>query len=51
MMLLYGMVAFLYTKGIKLTASHSGGRCSDLTCTEGSATSMALQPLFPGKVV
>ena len=25
------MEAFLYTKGIQLTATHSGGRCSDLT--------------------
>ena len=30
----YGMEAFLYTKGIQLTAAHSGGRCSDLTQEE-----------------
>ena len=30
----YGMVAFLYTEGIQLTAAHSGGRCSDLTQEE-----------------
>ena len=32
--LLDGMVAFLYTKGIQLTAAHSGGRCSVLTQEE-----------------
>ena len=26
-----GMEAFFYTEGIRLTAAHSGGRCSDLT--------------------
>ena len=30
----YGMEAFLYTKGIQLTAAHSGGRYSDLTQEE-----------------
>ena len=29
-----GMVAFLYTEGIQLTAAHPGGRCSDLTQEE-----------------
>ena len=33
-MVWYGMVAFLYTKGIQLTAARSGGRCSDLTQEE-----------------
>ena len=29
-MVWYGMVAFLYSEGIQLTAAHSGGRYSDL---------------------
>ena len=29
-----GMEAFLYTEGIQLTATHSGGRCSNLTQEE-----------------
>ena len=33
-MVWYGMVAFLHTEGIQLTAAHSGGRCSDLTQEE-----------------
>ena len=33
-MVWYGMVAFLYTEGIQLTAAHTGGRCSDLTQEE-----------------
>ena len=28
------MLAFLYTEGIRLTAAHIGGRCSDLTQEE-----------------
>ena len=30
----YGMEAFLFTEGIQLTATHSGGRYSDLTQEE-----------------
>ena len=33
-MVWYGMVEFLYTEGIQLTAAHSGGRSSDLAQEE-----------------
>ena len=41
---MHGMVAFLYTEGIRLTAAHSGGRYSDFRQEEVQHRATTLIP-------